>query len=155
MDLSLPVIIDGFQSTLPAWGATLIRAATSSSVPNFNPRSPHGERLPMLLLAATALLISIHAPRMGSDRHRRGHKSGHLRFQSTLPAWGATSLWINLFYHFTDFNPRSPHGERLIKNCLFTKVGKFQSTLPAWGATTQRAGTINRISNLNQRNPHG
>ena len=57
-------------------------------------------------------LISIHAPRTGSDhQHRRGHKR-QCRFQSTLPARGAT------------------HGEQ--KNM---RHRIFQSTLPARGAT--------------------
>ena len=78
-----------FQSTLPAWGAT---AAYFDFV--------------------RSLKISIHAPRMGSDfretwiykifcyfnpRSPHGERPpgimancGALRFQSTLPAWGAT-----------------------------------------------------------------
>ena len=34
-----------------------------------------------------------------------------------------------------NFNPRSPHGERLFKLIHFTTLRLFQSTLPAWGAT--------------------
>ena len=56
--------------------------------------------------------ISIHAPRTGSD-----YLSGVLKdypqvFQSTLPVRGATG---RLQFHKpanTDFNPRSPYGER-------------------------------------------
>ena len=58
------------------------------------------------------IIISIHAPRMGSDNAER-----------------------YLGTHSHDFNPRSPHGERPAASngkCLYTK---FQSTLPAWGAT--------------------
>ena len=100
-----------FQSTLPVWGATGLLRHTPALAQNFNPRSPCGERPPALTGqglpgsfqstlpvwgATTALLsrnlcgrISIHAPRVGSDRV--GHK---------LPGVGA------------DFNPRSPCGER-------------------------------------------
>ena len=55
----------------------------------FNPRSPHGERHRNLEDWEVQIIISIHAPRTGSDylllagQHRREH-----------------------------FNPRSPHGER-------------------------------------------
>ena len=35
--------------------------------------------------------ISIHAPRVGSDRGHDLHKVRHRAFQSTLPVWGATS----------------------------------------------------------------
>ena len=44
--------------------------------------------------AATALStlqgISIHAPRVGSDSHRASVLFGWTVFQSTLPVWGAT-----------------------------------------------------------------
>ena len=35
----------------------------------------------------------------------------------------------------TDFNPRSPHGERLQVSEILFLIGGFQSTLPARGAT--------------------
>ena len=80
---------------------------------HFNPRSPHGERLHCIQNLRSALCISIHAPRMGSDYKAHGQVRAHRR----------------------NFNPRSPHGERLSnsKNSLTQII--FQSTLPAWGAT--------------------
>ena len=39
-------------------------------------------------------LISIHAPRMGSDLRKCGGSSTTMRFQSTLPGWGATWHWL-------------------------------------------------------------
>ena len=79
----------------------------------FNPHSPHRERQSSSLLCVVLHYISIHAPRMGSDL-LGGHKttigsnfnprSPHgerpespviinpvVQFQSTLPAWGATT----------------------------------------------------------------
>ena len=56
-----------FQSTLPVWGAT----ASGSASPG-------------------AADISIHAPRVGSDRSSWAPDRRALRFQSTLPVWGAT-----------------------------------------------------------------
>ena len=38
--------------------------------------------------------------------------------------------------HPDDFNPRSPHGERLFTHICFINIIEFQSTLPAWGATS-------------------
>ena len=78
-----------FQSTLPVWGAT---------------RPP----VPRL----RAYLISIHAPRVGSDR-------------------GSCPRWFSL----RDFNPRSPCGERRFIVHLGNDSQAFQSTLPVWGAT--------------------
>ena len=57
---------------------------------HFNPRSPHGERLQATYPLFCYLLISIHAPRTGSDK---------------CCVFGVASRG--------DFNPRSPHGERL------------------------------------------
>ena len=57
-----------FQSTLPVWGATALKATSRPSRTRFNPRSPCGERHFDL-----------------TDRHPR------IKFQSTLPVWGATS----------------------------------------------------------------
>ena len=63
-----------FQSTLPGWGATL--SSTPSVIPpsHFNPRSPGGERPFKSVGPKYGGYISIHAPRVGSDR-----ENGHLR----------------------------------------------------------------------------
>ena len=123
-----------FQSTLPARGATQRRRGVYFRPPNFNPRSPRGERpaLTVVILpkisfqstlparGATGRLhrlqsrrgISIHAPREGSDRGTMWSKGKQIQFQSTLPARGAT----------------------VIGRANFLEV-IFQSTLPARGAT--------------------
>ena len=101
-----------FQSTLPARGATGVTLLPAPLVPNFNPRSPHGERPHRLSHGGEGLLISIHAPRTGSDRD-----SSYLRMVACY------------------FNPRSPHGERPIVEDTARAFVEFQSTLPARGAT--------------------
>ena len=100
----------------------------------FNPRSPCGERRHMLgvwmyaslfqstlpVRGATIVLfdllscylISIHAPRAGSDRLCSG--------------WSDNSH---------NFNPRSPCGERPVSDATIYWPFKFQSTLPVRGAT--------------------
>ena len=60
--------------------------------------------------------ISTHAPRTGSDP--------------------TTKLPIPRLY---DFNPRSPHGERLMRSLISADLRKFQPTLPARGATVRVA----------------
>ena len=78
-----------FQSTLPVWGATYA-----------------------LICDQWFRDISIHAPRVGSDRCDCGKEIVVLQFQSTLPVWGATmDAWDDL------------------------SGLQFQSTLPVWGAT--------------------
>ncbi len=101
---------------------------------HFNPRSPHGERLQGIFSRRSSSTISIHAPRTGSDCSTSSVPSSPIRFQSTLPARGAT--FVAVFRERGDlisihaprtgsdqsatrragagayFNPRSPHGER-------------------------------------------
>ena len=81
---------------------------------DFYPRSPRGERLVFVSQALADILISIHAPREGSD-HRRadcGQSAGH-------------------------FYPRSPRGERPAPRPTMQKQVLFLSTLPARGATAR------------------
>ena len=104
---------------------------------DFNPLSPHGERLKAVIYARYSsefqstlpawgetgktpdqlrrMAISIHSPRMGRDHPRSGKWSPEALFQSTLPAWGETC---------------SPAPAR--------RARRFQSTLPAWGETGPR-----------------
>ena len=109
----LRVLLDQFQSTLPARGATL--PATSGQ-----PREPFQSTLPAR--GATwrcpkcreRRSISIHAPRTGSDAPGRMEDPMIYKFQSTLPARGATLTRRNTAPDCSNFNPRSPHGERLL-----------------------------------------
>ncbi len=133
----------GFQSTLPVWGATVMRNCLS--LPD---------------------VISIHAPRVGSDQAMATKAGMNGLFQSTLPVWGATGILIishggrrnfnprspcgerprvlpsyrSSVYHF---NPRSPCGERRVASSRFRLASRFQSTLPVWGATV--FGTLNNV----------
>ena len=147
-----------FQSTLPARGATHLLQPIGLLYRNFNPRSPHGERPSMRVRTSRASVISIHAPRTGSDEGGRrfirgqgisihaprtgsdvvGHaqKVFALAFQSTLPARGATKVPLIVLTAHPHFNPRSPHGERRCCKTQTAIQGVFQSTLPARGATT-------------------
>ena len=144
---------------------------------NFNPRSPHGERPRNLggvnvyqrisihaprtgsdsaIFPNTSTLgISIHAPRTGSDIGSASAWAQTARFQSTLPARGATSRAV----------------------VISTSDRLFQSTLPARGATrvenqtpppeeisihaprTGSDGDTKRITkrrnDFNPRSPHG
>ena len=110
--LSYKIGADGFQSTLPAGGATSRSWRHGASAMYFNPRSPQGERQAVSFTnysksvfqstlpaggatgsaprAGGLAGISIHAPRRGSD----------------LPQ----SARENIVKYF---NPRSPQGERL------------------------------------------
>ena len=101
---------------------------------NFNPRSPHGERRQLIICLTDRRIISIHAPRTGSDQKvcpidldaeisihapRTGSDAkvvgGHAeRFGISIhaPRTGSDMrrpAWRTCRSYF---NPRSPHGER-------------------------------------------
>ena len=136
--LTSPVVgVREFQSTLPGWGATFtvqvvdratvisihaprvgsdgVRCSRRTPSPNFNPRSPGGERLGYGFAPCRIWGISIHAPRVGSDVTTVMPVPASVVFQSTLPGWGATRLGVTRNALGDDFNPRSPGGERLRK----------------------------------------
>ena len=80
----------------------------------FNPRSPCGERPEDLRAEALEMMISIHAPRAGSD----------------------LSLAACRKNPQSNFNPRSPCGERREAGAGEGDGESFQSTLPVRGATS-------------------
>ena len=104
---------------------------------------------------------------MGSDVWNEWFRDENLQFQSTLPAWGATTQsWqmqvkVAISIHAPrmgsditrqclgslpfNFNPRSPHGERPTQISAPFSLLLFQSTLPAWGATRTQTGSDNPI----------
>ena len=100
---------------------------------NFIPRSPDGERLTNGGIHCLRLKISIHAPRMGSDVVGGQKPFWSLRFQSTLPGWGAT--------------------RGAIASMQFGVA--FQSTLPGWGATRLFVFAVPATANFNPRSPDG
>ena len=144
---------------------------------NFNPRSPHGERRQLLDFRDVILIISIHAPRTGSDcwehtihfiprdfnpRSPHGERPRHflslmagVEFQSTLPARGATP---NYRHNHIDCDI-SIHAPRTGSDTKPSTVPRchcrFQSTLPARGATCIRWGAPLFVAHFNPRSPHG
>ena len=69
-----------------------VQAACTSG--HFNPRSPRGERL-YRTSDKFCCRISIHAPREGSDDEAKDTDHPKMKFQSTLPARGATQANID------------------------------------------------------------
>ena len=59
-----------------------------------------------------ALLVSIHAPRVGRDTCGSYKCQSIVLFQSTRPAWGATMVGNMMYVAGQGFNPRAPRGAR-------------------------------------------
>jgi len=123
-----------FQSTRPARGATVL---VVSSIYSF-PVSIHAPRAgrDRLALATTRSNASFNprAPR-GARLTTWPHTPPPMRFQSTRPARGATSLasWDRPVPD--SFNPRAPRGARPNIAAATPVAAWFQSTRPARGAT--------------------
>ena len=145
-----------FQSTLPLRGATTgtgyipadvpisIHAPLAGSDrfasggyisgPDFNPRSPCGERLAVVVPAALQVCISIHAPLAGSDSHGLTSSKNDL-ISIHAPLAGSDHNNRKDCAEQSDFNPRSPCGERRAEEAPYIYDNVFQSTLPLRGAT--------------------
>ena len=145
---------------------------------DFNPRSPHGERLEAGEWLFTVKNISIHAPRTGSDGASRDTARIQIKFQSTLPARGATAPAAFTFTSGWAFQSTLPaRGATLpvvvsglvapafqstlpARGATAAKLTRqrcaaFQSTLPARGATRSRRQTTSWSGHFNPRSPHG
>ena len=121
-----------FQSTLPARGATLTRRNTAPDCSNFNPRSPHGERL--LSAGLPGLTTNFNPRSPHGERQKLCEELQEIaESQSTLPARGATCSSSQSFSLSSYFNPRSPHGERRLLRAVDRKT----------------------YDNFNPRSPHG
>ena len=120
-----------FQSTLPAWGATI----------------PIASKI-------WPLVISIHAPRMESDFVVYDCQTGFTKFQSTLPAWGATHHSISRFI-YNDFNPRSPQGERRPFILIGSPMSFISIHAPRMGSDCRHYHSLRHYTNFNPRSPHG
>ena len=120
-----------FLSTLPAWGATRTswKQWTHTRISIHAPRVG-SDRCKQAEIHKTT--ISIHAPRVGSDHSFADSAMRHFVFLSTLPAWGATG--------------------KLAANSIRLL---FLSTLPAWGATTMQCGIRSSHFYFYPRSPRG
>ena len=145
-----------FQPTLPARGATSRHVRHRLTPCYFNPRSPHGERrvhqksyprrrkfqptLPArgathrTFPESRSPGISTHAPRTGSDGVLQ-HLVPALVISTHAPRTGSDGRRTRVCSDRSDFNPRSPHGERRADQVPAAVILAFQPTLPARGAT--------------------
>ena len=112
---------DGLQRRKPDGGA------------DFNPRSPHGERLRAYRAAQFVAQISIHAPRTGSDISARTGRGQLINFNPRSPHGERPCRHRPRLDGQQDFNPRSPHGERQLV-CLQFNVSEISIHAPRTGS---------------------
>ena len=116
------------------WGATVRGAVHGKKSEHFNPRSPCGERRVEGTKYILNYLISIHAPRVGSDIIDRDYQ-GNENISIHAPRVGSDVKERQEVDGARYFNPRSPCGERQQGGATNEGYKRFQSTLPVWGAT--------------------
>ena len=166
-----------FQSTLPSQGATKstssytakilisihapltgsdsVAAFSSFAICNFNPRSPHRERLCSSQRALAVIYFNPRSP----HRERRSKALtflGYDGFQSTLPSQGATASGMtrgqstgisihapltgsdkriyDAYKLYRNFNPRSPHRERLCVRLALIDLQSISIHAPLTGS---------------------
>ena len=120
---------------------------------NFNPRSPHGERLaPLCWRLATR--ISTHAPRTGSDAEIILDCAYNVDFNPRSPHGERPDLRHHDGGQRPDFNPRSPHGERLYVYDGRGRDINFNPRSPH-GERLLADHHGNADAHFNPRSPHG
>ena len=104
------------------------------SLAYFNPRSPHGERRKPQRTLRVTLRISIHAPRTGSDGFVQDVRK-IIAISIHAPRTGSDVLTGRVFQHRLKFQSTLPARGATFYQLLIPSAGIFQSTLPARGAT--------------------
>ena len=120
----------------------------------FNPRSPHGERRCHCLILRFFCLFQPTLPARGAtDKVDAG--KGDQKISTHAPRTGSDLPWGCRTLGTAHFNPRSPHGERLLAWHGIVLLAIFQPTLPARGATHQCGFCQHIRVYFNPRSPHG
>ena len=87
---------------------------------NFNPRSPHGERRSPVIGTDPSAIISIHALLTESDDAvAQAYREEAISIHALLTE-SDCGVSVSPFLR-SDFNPRSPHGERLVPSIILVR----------------------------------
>ena len=142
-----------FQSTLPGWGATLNRIRLrqfhqfQSTLPGWGATRRQSHFI-------TEDIISIHAPRMGSDVSDAERKGLEQYFNPRSPDGERRCAGQNGSPPRLDFNPRSPDGERHSLGRLGFGVDYFNPRSP--DGERPRARMVRALPGyFNPRSPDG
>ena len=106
-------------------------------------------------LHPTALPISIHAPRMGSDRQPKSTGCGRNYFNPRSPDGERPATWEKSTHSLSDFNPRSPDGERLLRFATAPPCECISIHAPRMGSDYNGVSDAACRSYFNPRSPDG
>ena len=116
------------------------RPSLHAALSDFNPRSPCGERLNVSQNDFRTAMISIHAPRAGSDLCAALHCTQLFQISIHAPRAGSDSpIWRTLYTKKLFQSTLPVRGATLLIVIFATTLFTFQSTLPVRGATRRTA----------------
>ena len=121
----------------PHAGSDLTTTERIVSVQGFQSTLPMRGATTRTAIHCPAYRISIHAPHAGSDMDWQRKCSGDSDFNPRSPC-GERPDGYAIGSNGYNFNPRSPCGERHSDNACVVFTLVFQSTLPMRGATSYR-----------------
>ena len=122
---------------------------------HFNPRSPDGERLEFLPCFDSRVLISIHAPRMGSDTRRSARRPKGCHFNPRSPDGERPGPCHPAACSSRYFNPRSPDGERRRQPRRQPRPLGISIHAPRMGSDCSRCPRPPSAGYFNPRSPDG
>ena len=138
------------------WGGTPSDKPKNKRQRHFNPPSPCGEGLFLLITDGVAFDISIHPPRVGRDLYGGALGQKHHSISIHPPRVGRDATRSARSSPALNFNPPSPCGEgRLATFFKSSGNSRFQSTLPVWGGTQIRDPLPGRKKDFNPPSPCG
>ena len=118
----------------PRGGSDIFLETLVLSVRHFNPRSPWGERQRLEFTIYDRLIFQSTLPVGGATMRFSTVLTGKI-ISIHAPRGGSDNIAGNVITRLPDFNPRSPWGERPFQCFQIIRFGTFQSTLPVGGAT--------------------
>ena len=120
---------------------------------HFNPRSPRGERLRPPAAPAPPAGFQSTLPAGGATRQADRQQQASL-ISIHAPRGGSDTIMGIFRIDCLHFNPRSPRGERPPNLSCIRFAPIFQSTLPAGGAT-KMSWAASRLKNISIHAPRG
>ena len=98
--------------------------------------------------------ISIHAPREGSDFFTVEYiESTDISIHA--PREGSDGAVLVILLQFSNFNPRSPRGERLCGYCFLNQIDDFNPRSPRGERPVTLFAVAIKAFNFNPRSPRG
>ena len=138
----------------PLTGCDLLPPSLAKLVPYFNPRTPHGVRLPSAGPGCLRRDFNPRTPHGVRPHQRRGHPRGRV-ISTHAPLTGCDSMNFVIAFFLLIFQPTHPSRGATGNKVIRIMQSVFQPTHPSRGATRTSSCALFRIRYFNPRTPHG